>query len=95
MSLDLNEENVLITGASSGIGRACAEAFAVHGCRLLLAARRAERLNELSASLRERHGTEVLTMVLDVRDREAVDEWVEGLPETWKKKSTSWSTTPD
>jgi NAD(P)-dependent dehydrogenase (short-subunit alcohol dehydrogenase family) len=32
MSLDLNEENVLITGASSGIGRACAEAFAARGC---------------------------------------------------------------
>jgi len=82
MSLDLNEENVLITGASSGIGRACAEAFAARGCRLLLAARREERLKELSAALRERHGTEVLTMVLDVRDREAVDEWVEGLPES-------------
>jgi len=85
MSLDLNEENVLITGASSGIGRACAEAFAARGCRLLLAARREERLEELSAALQERHGTEVLTMVLDVRDREAVDEWVEGLPESWKK----------
>ena len=84
MSLDLNEGNVLITGASSGIGRACAEAFAARGCRLLLAARRAERLEELSAALQERHGTEVLTIVLDVRDREAVDEWVEGLPESWQ-----------
>jgi 3-hydroxy acid dehydrogenase/malonic semialdehyde reductase len=85
MSLDLNDKNVLITGASSGIGRACAEAFAARGCRLLLAARRGERLKALSASLRERHGTEVLTTVLDVRDREAVYEWVEGVPETWKK----------
>ena len=84
MSLDLNEENVLITGASSGIGRACAEAFAARGCRLLLAARRAERLEELSAALQERHGTDVLTVALDVRDREAVDEWVEGLPESWQ-----------
>ena len=84
MSLDLNQENVLITGASSGIGRACAEAFAARGCRLLLAARREERLKELSAALQERHGTEVLTMVLDVRDRGAVDEWVDGLPESWQ-----------
>ena len=84
MSLDLNKENVLITGASSGIGWACAEAFAARGCRLLLAARREERLKGLSAVLRERHGTEVLTMILDVRDRGAVDEWVEGLPETWR-----------
>ena len=84
MSLDLNAEIVLITGASSGIGRACAEAFAARGCRLLLAARRAERLEELSAALQERHGTDVLTVALDVRDREAVDEWVEGLPESWQ-----------
>ena len=84
MSFDLNQENVLITGASSGIGRACAEAFAARGCRLLLAARREERLKELSAALQERHGTEVLTMVLDVRDRGAVDEWVDGLPESWQ-----------
>jgi len=84
MSLDLNQENVLITGASSGIGRACAEAFAARGCRLLLAARREERLKELSVALQERHGNEVLTMVLDVRDRGAVDEWVEGLPERWQ-----------
>ncbi len=85
MWLDLNKGNVLITGASSGIGRACAEAFAARGCRLLLAARRAERLEELSADLREQHGTEVLTTVLDVRDREAVSEWVEGLPERWQQ----------
>ncbi len=85
MSLDLNDEHVLITGASSGIGRACAEAFAARGCRLLLAARRVERLEELSAALQERHGTDVLTVALDVRDREAVDEWVDGLPETWQK----------
>ena len=70
MSLDLNEENVLITGASSGIGRACAENFAAHGCRLLLAARRKDRLDELAGTLRERHGAEVLTTSLDVRDRD-------------------------
>ena len=85
MSVDINEKDVLITGASSGIGRACAEAFAARGCRLLLAARRKDRLEELSTALRERHGSTVLTVALDVRDRETVDEWVEGLPETWKK----------
>jgi len=83
MSENLTNRCVLITGASSGIGKACAEAFAAQSCRLLLTARRKERLDELSAVLRERHGTEVLTEALDVRDREAVDEWVEGLPESW------------
>jgi len=83
MMVDLAKRCVLITGASSGIGKACAETFAAQSCRLLLAARRKERLNELSAALREKHGVEVLTVALDVRDREAVDEWIEELPESW------------
>jgi 3-hydroxy acid dehydrogenase/malonic semialdehyde reductase len=83
MSENLTNRCVLITGASSGIGKACAEAFAAQGCRLLLAARRKERLDELSAVLRERHGAEVLTEALDVRDREAVERWVDELPGEW------------
>jgi serine 3-dehydrogenase len=84
MSEDLTKRCVLITGASSGIGLACADAFAARGCRLLLAARRIERLEESAAALRERHGAEVLTVALDVRDHEAVKEWVDGLPESWR-----------
>lgn len=84
MSLDLTNRLVLVTGASSGIGRACAEAFAAEGCRLLLAARRKDRLDELAGSLNEMHGTEVLTEALDVRDREAVETWAGGLPARWR-----------
>lgn len=84
MSLDLNEENVLITGASSGIGRACAETFAAHGCRLLLAARRKDRLDALASSLSEQFGVEIQTKALDVRDRGAVGSWVDGLSEKWR-----------
>jgi 3-hydroxy acid dehydrogenase/malonic semialdehyde reductase len=84
MIVDLTNRCVLITGASSGIGKACAEAFAAQGCRLLLAARRKERLEELSVALEEKNGAEVVTVGLDVRDREAVDQWVEGLPESWR-----------
>jgi len=84
MIVDLTNRCVLITGASSGIGKACAEAFAAQGCRLLLAARRKERLEELAVALEEKNGAEVVTVALDVRDREAVDQWVEGLPESWR-----------
>jgi serine 3-dehydrogenase len=85
MALELDGKNVLVTGASSGIGRACAEAFAEHGCRLLLAARRGDRLDELARVLRSQKGVEVLTAVLDVRDRAVVESWVEGLTEEWKE----------
>jgi serine 3-dehydrogenase len=83
MALDLTGKTVLITGASSGIGEACAEAFAAVGCRLLLAARRLDRLDRVADRLRRDFGCEVLTKALDVRDREAVDAWVEGLDPEW------------
>jgi serine 3-dehydrogenase len=84
MALELDGRNVLVTGASSGIGMACAEAFAASGCRLLLAARREDRLDALATALRNQHGVEVLIRALDVRDREAVEGWVEGLAEGWR-----------
>lgn len=82
--MDIERKIVLVTGASSGIGRACAEAFAARGCRLLLAARRKDRLEELAKSLHERHGVKVLTAALDVRDRSAVEAWVDGLADEWR-----------
>ena len=75
----LHESTVLITGASSGIGRACARAFAREGARLILSARRRERLEELAAEL----DTPVRVLELDVRDRAAVNEAVAGLPADW------------
>ncbi len=84
MAVDLDAKNVLVTGASSGIGRACAEAFAARGCRLLLAARRKDRLDELASTLRAGHEVEVLTTSLDVRDSGAVESWVGGLTGEWR-----------
>ncbi|MBD3852736.1 MAG: SDR family NAD(P)-dependent oxidoreductase, partial [Acidobacteria bacterium] len=84
MAVDLDGKNVLVTGASSGIGHACAEAFAERGCRLLLAARRKDRLDELASTLRARHEVEVLTTSLDVRDSGAVESWVGGLTGEWR-----------
>jgi NADP-dependent 3-hydroxy acid dehydrogenase YdfG len=79
----LRDATVFVTGASSGIGRACAAGFARAGARLLLCARRADRLAELAASLEAEHGTDLHLLELDVRDRAAVDEAVAGLGPDW------------
>jgi 3-hydroxy acid dehydrogenase / malonic semialdehyde reductase len=73
----------LVTGASSGIGEACAAALAREGCRLVLAARRGDRLARLASELAAAHGTACLAVELDVRDRAAVDAALRGLPAGW------------
>lgn len=83
--MNLSGKIVLITGASSGIGAACAEGFASLGCRLVLVARRRDRLEELKADLVDRHSVEVLVDGLDVRDREAVEGWAASLPDDWRE----------
>jgi 3-hydroxy acid dehydrogenase/malonic semialdehyde reductase len=82
--MDLTGKVVLITGASSGIGAACAEAFADAGCRLLLLARRQQALEAAAASLRERFGVDAVVGVVDVRDRQTVEAWVAKLPDRWR-----------
>ena len=75
----LVDKIVLVTGASSGIGRSCARAFAEAGARLVLCARRAERLGALATELR----TDCYTLAFDVRDREATEAAISGLPLEW------------
>lgn len=70
---------VFVTGASAGIGRACARRLAREGRDLILCARRVERLEELRDELEDVHDISVRVGGLDVREREAVREFVEGL----------------
>ncbi len=74
---------VLITGASSGIGRATALEFAHAGARLLLCARRLELLDELKSELLKAGAAAVWTFGLDVRDRSAVEAAITGLAPEW------------
>lgn len=74
---------VVVTGASSGIGEACARTFAAAGDRLVLVARRADRLTTLVEELADVHGTESLAVALDVRDRDAVTAALGARPDTW------------
>jgi len=83
--MDLSGKTVLITGASSGIGSACAESFAENGSRLVLAARRRDRLDAVAAGIEKRYGAQTLTVSLDVRDRTAVESAFAALPHGWRE----------
>jgi 3-hydroxy acid dehydrogenase/malonic semialdehyde reductase len=76
--------HVVITGASSGIGRSCAVAFARLGANLALWARRSDRLLDLAEQLRSDYGIEVITQCVDVRSRDAVAAAVAELPEAFR-----------
>ena len=67
------KKTVLITGATSGIGEACARRFAEGGYNLILTARRADILQQLKSTL-EANGTKVKTLAFDVRDTQAAKE---------------------
>ena len=73
------KKTALITGATSGIGEACARKFAEGGYRLILTGRNGKKLEELKDEL----DTEVLTLNYDVRDRKATEAAVKSIPEDW------------
>ena len=75
---------VLITGATSGIGLACARKFAENGDKLILTGRNEHRLNEIRKELAGK-GTDVLTLAFDVRDREKAKQYIEELPAEWQE----------
>ena len=75
---------VFITGASAGIGAACAEQFAAAGARLLLAARRKHLLEEMTAGLRAAGAPDIHVLALDVTKQQEVQPAIDGLPEAWR-----------
>ena len=77
-------KTVFLSGATSGIGLATARRLAAEGYRLIIAARREERLKELAEDLRSREAIEVLTLRLDVSDRQRVGEQIQRLPKAWQ-----------
>lgn len=72
----LSDKWVLITGATSGIGKACAELFAASGCNLMLTGRREDKLQNLSKILTDSYDIEIVPSSFDVRDREACRAFV-------------------
>ena len=80
----ISNQIVFVTGASSGIGRATALAFAAEGARLLLCARRADRLQQLRSEAEAAGAPAVHAFSLDVRDRSAVEAALNALPAEWK-----------
>jgi 3-hydroxy acid dehydrogenase / malonic semialdehyde reductase len=77
-------KTVLITGASSGIGAACAQLFASHGYRLILTGRREEKLSELKINLEKTFSVEVLTLCFDVQDKKSVFQALNNRDANWQ-----------
>lgn len=82
--ISLKNKTVFITGASAGIGKACAKAFAAEGANLVISARRVDRINNLAEELKKNHGVNVYAFKLDVRERDNVLKSVAKLPEEFK-----------
>jgi 3-hydroxy acid dehydrogenase / malonic semialdehyde reductase len=82
--VSLKDKIIFITGASSGIGSACARLFAAQGAQLLLCARRIDLLRIQADELRKEYKCKVHAFQLDVRRRTDVTRILDGLPEEWK-----------
>lgn len=80
----LKNKIIFITGASSGIGEACARAFAEQGARVILSARRVDRLQDLALEFKTKWDCESIVLPLDVRDKKLVQKQIESLPKEWQ-----------
>lgn len=80
----LDNKIVFITGASSGIGKACAQLFAEQGAKIILSARRTDRLQELATQLTQQYNQEHLILPLDVCNKKDVTKQFKTLPPQWQ-----------
>jgi NADP-dependent 3-hydroxy acid dehydrogenase YdfG len=81
----MKDKVVLITGATAGIGEACAHKFAAAACRLIITGRREDRLQHLEKLLKEQYGIEVLVRCFDVRNREETLQQLNNLPDAFEQ----------
>ena len=81
----MKNKTILITGASSGIGKACAQEFAQNGSRIILTARRKEKLDQLAQELTTTYDIETLTVALDVTDQPVIEKTIQSLPDSWSQ----------
>ena len=75
---------ILVTGASSGFGKAIATKFAAGGWNVILTARRKEKLDELAKALEANYGIKTLSLNFDVQDKKAVFDNLQNLPTEWQ-----------
>ena len=75
---------ILVTGASSGFGKAIATKFAAGGWNVIITGRRKEKLDELAKALEANYGIKTLSLVFDVQDKKAVFDKLQNLPAEWQ-----------
>jgi 3-hydroxy acid dehydrogenase / malonic semialdehyde reductase len=75
---------ILVTGASSGFGKAIATKFAAGGWNVIINGRRKEKLDELAKALEANYGIKTLSLVFDVQDKKAVFDNLQNLPTEWQ-----------
>lgn len=82
---ELQGKIAFITGASSGIGKACALAFAENGCNLIISARRTNLIEKLAEEIRSKFDVNVYAQKMDVKNRKEVEWTVNSLPDEWRE----------
>lgn len=78
-------KTALITGATSGIGQACAHILAQNGYNIIITGRRADRLTTVAQELAQMYNVKVHTLNFDVRERQQTFDAIASLPEEWQK----------